>query len=82
MPYPEFVQQVAFRRLFPWGDDWQQAGLMTWASIAPHTKRHYKPADFIPKVKRQQTLQEMWEVMTSLASKKNGRLDQQNSGSG
>ena len=82
MPYAEFIQHIAYYRRHPWGDDWQQAGTMAWASIAPHTKRHYKPDDFIPKVKRKQSLQEMWEVMTSLASKQNVGVNQQNRGSG
>ena len=82
MPYPEFIQQIAYYRLHPWGDDWQQAGTMAWASIAATCKRPGKPDDYIPKVKRQQTLQEMWEVMTSLASKQNVGVNQQNRGSG
>jgi hypothetical protein len=53
MTYSEFVHHVAYYRLHPWGDDWQQAGTMAWASVAPHTKKRMTPRDFMPRPPRQ-----------------------------
>lgn len=70
MPYAEFIEQLAYYRVDPWGDDWTQAGTMACASVAPHVKRRVTPQDFIPKPKRaikQQTPDEIFGVMKQLA---------------
>ena len=34
--------------MFPFGDDWQQAGTIAAAAMNPHVKRGRKVSDFIP----------------------------------
>jgi hypothetical protein len=68
MPYVEFVHQVAFYRLHPWGDDWNQAGVVAWAACAPHVKRRMKPEDFMPGKVRDNGPAFMFEEMKRIAT--------------
>lgn len=52
MPYAEFVEQIAYYRVEPWGDDWEQSATQSWAAVSPHIKRRMTPADFRPKRKQ------------------------------
>lgn len=69
LPYAEFVLQIAYYNVYPWGDDWQQAGTAAWASIAasPYVKRRFKPDDFVPRkrmlMKPRQNAQQMKNVL-------------------
>lgn len=71
MPYAEFIEQVQFYNNWPWGDDWQQAGTMAWASVVPHVRKRCQPEDFMPKTTKvnrpRQTPQQMAAVLNMLA---------------
>ena len=72
MPHAEFIQHVAYHRIEPWGDDWQQAGTMAWASVAPHVKRRMRPRDFIPDSRKDEgaSLGGMFASMKEIATLK------------
>lgn len=44
----EFAEWVEYYKIEPFGDDWEQAGLIAASNIAPWTKRKVKPSDFTP----------------------------------
>lgn len=71
MPYAEFVEHCHYYNNWPYGDDWHQAGIVAWASAAPHVRKRVQPEDFMPtttKVKRpRQTPQQMAAVLNMLA---------------
>lgn len=68
MTYAEFVRHIAYYRLFPWGDDWAQAGVQAWAAVQPHVKRRMRPEDFKPKPpRRQQSPDYIFGVVKQLA---------------
>lgn len=72
MAYAEFVEHIAYYRSYRWGDDWEQAGTQAWASVSPHTKKRFKPEDFIPQPARitrkpRQTTQQMAAILNMMA---------------
>lgn len=66
---PQIVLEMfkAAYRFEPFGDDWDQAGTLASAVLAPHSKRPPQPKDFIPNFKKPklQTVDEMWEELTA-----------------
>lgn len=48
----EWTYWLVFLENYPWGDDWEQAALQSWAAVAPHTKRQMRVSDFLPPAMR------------------------------
>lgn len=72
MDSDEFTDQLAYYRLYPWGDDWHQAGVISWAAMSgPHVQyRNRTAADFIPKFLRrkpEQTPEQISNVIIGMA---------------
>lgn len=78
MPYTEFVEQLAYHRLFAWGDDWDQAAVQAHAAVQPHVRKQMRIEDFRPKApKPQQSNDEILNLFKGLADQqramRNGR---------
>lgn len=79
MPYAEFVEQVAYHQLYPWGDDWLQTGVVgaAAANSNPYRKTPARVEQFMPKVQKpMQTPQQQANVIMGFlnAMKQTGRL--------
>lgn len=64
MPYSEFVHHVAFYRMYPWGDDWNQTQAVAAAAISASPKyRRIELTKFFPKPKRPKSQQQSPEFI-------------------
>jgi len=66
LPYEEFVEQIAYYQLFPWGDDWLQAGLIAKEAhnSHPYLKHRLGIEKFMPKItKPAQTAEQQSKVL-------------------
>jgi len=53
MDSEEFVEQIAYYNLRPWGDDWLQSGIIAAAAAShPRLKRQPRVEHFMPKMHR------------------------------
>ena len=70
MSYAEFVHQVAYYQIAPWGDDWRQTHALAAAATSASPK--YKRIDMAPfftkpKRREQQSPEYIFGVMVQLA---------------
>ena len=66
MPWWQLERWMAAFRLMPWGDGWlRDAVLMAqqYNANRPKGKPAMQPWDFMPVPKREQTQQEMWQLL-------------------
>jgi len=53
----EWTFWLAYMDMYPWGDDWEQAAMVAWSGVAPHTKRTCRIDEFLPTgMRSEQTL--------------------------
>lgn len=49
----EWTYWLVYMSQYPWGNDWEQAALQSWAAFAPHvTKNTPRIVDFLPESMR------------------------------
>lgn len=52
MTWEDYIEEIAFYNLHPWGDDWLRTGVIASATLAPHVRKGHrapKPDDFVPR---------------------------------
>lgn len=51
----EFLEWMAEYNLEPWGDDWQQAAMISASAMAPYSKKHISYDELVPRKSKLKT---------------------------
>ena len=72
MSSAEFSEWIEYYKQEPFGDDWQQASTIAWASAQPWSRQKIKPESFIPRYhKPRQSRDEVVEKLKAFANRHN-----------